>query len=152
MNHLTKVEAGGSRLPMDATEWPIVLLDSLPGRALSAPDENMLGQGMEYHVPDVEPMTYDAAVEYGRACTLAGGGWQLASRPEAGLIVDLERHSPAVDTRFFPTIDSSGWYWTRTPAAWSPGSYAWVVVFGHGSVGVDHRVGGHRVLLSRPRQ
>lgn len=38
------------------------------------------------------------------------------------------------------------------PAAWSPGSNAWVVDFDNGNVNDNHRDNEHRVLLSRPRE
>lgn len=150
MNHLTKIDATGAPLPPDATEWPIVLCDSLVARAMTATD-GTLGKGIEYFVPDVGRKSFDDAVAYGEGCELYGGGWQLASRQEEELILDLERYEPAVDPAFFPTIRSA-WYWTRTPAAWSPGSSAWIVNFVVGHADVIRRDYGYRVLLARPRQ
>ena len=66
---------------------------------------------------------------------LAGAtDWQLPTRAQLLTLVDDTRHEPAIDIAFFPKTESA-WYWTNTPCAWRPGSAAWCVGFGGGSVG-----------------
>ena len=46
-------------------------------------------------------------------------------------MVDRTKYSPSIDTAFFPHCKSE-WYWSSTPAAYSPGGFAWGVGFGNG--------------------
>lgn len=66
-----------------------------------------------------------------KACadlSLAGWtDWRLPTRKELLSLVDDTRYSPAIDTAYFDC--RSSWYWTSTPAAFSPGDYAWCVFF-----------------------
>lgn len=76
--------------------------------------------------------------------------WRLPTRKELLSLVDDTRHSPAIDTAFFNC--ESSWYWTSTPAAYSPGVYAWFVGFGNGYSGWDGQDGGGRVRAVRASQ
>lgn len=57
--------------------------------------------------------------------------WRIPGRMELESILDLTRHDPAIDTARFPDT-KSGWYWTSTPCAGSPGC-AWIVSFDLGN-------------------
>jgi hypothetical protein len=75
---------------------------------------------------------------------LGHADWQLASREHWNHILDLTRHSPAVDTSLYPGI-KPGWHWTSTPCAWSSkdaagvSAAAWYVDTHGGSVFSSHR-------------
>ncbi len=94
--------------------------------------------------------SYDGALEQEKTFDLLGTGWTVPEVEPLFLLPDRSRYPSIPDPRYFDC--PAGWYWTRTPAAWSPGSVAWVVVFGNGGVDGVHRVNVRRVLLSRPRQ
>lgn len=93
---------------------------------------------------------YAAALEQEKTFDLLGTGWTVPEVEPLFLLPDRSRYPAVPDPRYFDY--PADWYWTRTPAAWSPGSFAWVVVFDVGVVGVSHRDYEHRVLLARPRQ
>jgi hypothetical protein len=57
--------------------------------------------------------------------------WRLPTVEELFLLADRSRSDPAIDAELFPDTKSD-WYWTSSPAAWSPASYAWIVSFGSG--------------------
>ncbi len=60
---------------------------------------------------------------------LGGHQWRLPTRKELLTLVDDERFEPAIN----PVFEcNSGWYWTSTPWASSPGVCAWVVSFNFG--------------------
>jgi len=90
-----------------------------------------------------------------KACTdltLAGAAdWRLPTRKELLTLVDDTRHSPAIDTTFFPACKSD-WYWTSTPAAYSPGDYAWFVDFLNGNSDWDSQRSGYHVRAVRSSQ
>lgn len=89
-----------------------------------------------------------------KACaelSLAGWtDWRLPTRKELLSLVDDTRHSPAIDTAYFDC--RSSWYWTSTPAALSPGVYAWCVYFSNGISGWDDQGGGDGVRAVRSSQ
>ena len=79
-----------------------------------------------------ELLTWSKAADACRALDLGGfKDWRLPTVEELFLLADRTRHSPAIDTTFFPDCKSD-WYWTSTPAAFSPGVSAWLVAFGYG--------------------
>jgi hypothetical protein len=77
------------------------------------------------------------------------GGWRLPAVRELLTLVDYDRHSPAIDPLFEAKSD---WYWTSTPAAYSPSGCAWFVYFGNGSAGWIGRGGRAFVRAVRPSQ
>jgi len=80
-------------------------------------------------------LTWSKAADACRALDLGGfKDWRLPTVEELFLLADRTRHSPAIDTTFFPDCKSD-WYWTSTPAAYSPGVCAWFVDFGGGGSG-----------------
>ena len=80
---------------------------------------------------EAKRMDHAAAVK--QAAEL-GEGWRLPTRTELLTLVDDTTHEPAIDKAAFPDTESS-YYWTSTPAAWSPSSVAWVVFFDFGLAG-----------------
>ena len=65
---------------------------------------------------------------------LPGDGWRLPSVKEMSLLIERSRHSPAINTNYFPNTPTNDWYWTGTAYASSPAGYAWVVAFHDGYV------------------
>jgi hypothetical protein len=63
--------------------------------------------------------------------------WRLPTREELLGLVDLTRFNPATDAEAFPDTESD-WYWTSSPLASSPGSYAWIVNFNGGGASGNH--------------
>jgi hypothetical protein len=106
-----KIDAAGAEQPADAKHWAGVL-DTVHGLLWSAGD-----------VVD-ERLDHDDATEAcAKICLCGYEDWRLPTRAELLTLVDDTRHEPAIDTAFFPTCRSN-WYWTSTPAAWSPASCA----------------------------
>ncbi len=56
--------------------------------------------------------------------------WRLPTIRELQSLVDFERNEPAIDTEVFSC--ESAYYWSSTPANWSPSGFAWGVGFGSG--------------------
>jgi hypothetical protein len=76
-------------------------------------------------------MNWKAAKDACAKLTLGGhSDWRLPTVRELLTLVDYERHNPSIDTEAFRC--ESNYYWTSTPAAFSPGDYAWVVGFDDG--------------------
>lgn len=63
-------------------------------------------------------------------CVALGGSFRLPSMKELQTVVDRSRHTPAVDTSVFPTVQP-GLYWTSTPLAGDT-TTMWQVEFGSG--------------------
>ncbi len=72
------------------------------------------------------------AIAYCASLTLAGGGWRLPTKDELLSIVDT-RFWPTIDSTYFPGTPVS-WYWSSSSAAGSPSS-GWYVYFGDGYAG-----------------
>jgi hypothetical protein len=132
---MIKIGANGEQLPDDASQWDAVLLPQL-GLMFSATD-----------VGDDE-VDFDQAEAACASLSLSGfNDWRLPDRQELEEILDLSRHSPAIDIKYFRDTKSD-WYWTRTPTAWSSG-HAWVVTFYGGIVDHDVRYGNAFVRAVR---
>jgi hypothetical protein len=114
----TKISADGQALAIDAAEWAAVL-DSKTG--------------LMWTVEEISRrLTQPKAVEHAQALNTAGfNDWQLPTREQLLTLVDDTKYDPAIDTQFFPNCKPN-WYWTRTPAAYSPGYCAWGVNFDNG--------------------
>ena len=114
----TKIGTDGAELPEDATQW-VAVRDST--------------SDLIWSVEEVKkPLTWKKSIEWAKKLTVAGfTDWRLPTVEELFLLADRTRHSPAIDTTFFPDCKSD-WYWTSTPAAFSPGVSAWLVAFGYG--------------------
>lgn len=93
---------------------------------------------------DVHGSTYTwlDALSYCETLSLAGrSDWRLPTRKELHTIVDVSRHSPAIDATAFPGTPSEG-FWSSTPLG---GQLAWTVYFTTGqpswtSTGNTYRV------------
>jgi hypothetical protein len=130
-----KISADGDRLPADAKQWAGVL-DTHHQLLWSA--EEVGGERLNH-------------ADAPKACAeliLCAGPARLPTRAELLTLVDDTRHEPAIDLAFFPTCRSN-WYWTSTPAAWSPSGYAWIVSFGYGLASYYRRSGGAFVRAVR---
>jgi hypothetical protein len=78
-------------------------------------------------------MTYAEAEKTCKDLRLLGyDDWRLPTAHELFGIVDLSRHSPAIDTDAFPDTPPN-WHWTSSPDASAP-DYAWIVNFNYGNV------------------
>jgi hypothetical protein len=64
--------------------------------------------------------------------------WRLPTVEELFALADRSRRAPAIDVDFFPDTPLD-WFWTSTPAAWSPSGYAWIVDFDNGNANSLHR-------------
>ena len=115
-----KLDSAGQSLPQEATEWDAVL-DTTTNLTWSVKETRAIPQ----------PKAPAAAQ---KLTTCGFDNWRLPTRTELLTLVDDTRYSPAIDTTFFPNCQS-GWYWTSTRAASSPGGCAWVVGFGYGYAG-----------------
>jgi hypothetical protein len=137
-SRFTKVSADGADLPADATEWVAVFDSSL----------NVLWA--RHAAP--ERMNYADAKAYCENLELAGlKGWKLPDVEPLFLLADRSRHSPAIDTDYFPECDG-GWYWSATLDAESPADCAWGVHFGYGLANCYDQDGRYWVRACRPRQ
>jgi hypothetical protein len=83
---------------------------------------------------DGADVTYEEAE---KAIGDLGEGWRMPTRQELESLLDLSRHSPAIDTEKFPDTKSDC-YWTSTPCAWNDAA-VWVVYFNSGSVSYHNR-------------
>jgi hypothetical protein len=130
MSRFTKIGADGAKLPDDATEW-VAALDNTTQ--------------LIWTVNETARQTWKKAQAAVKKLDIAGfTDWRLPTIEELFLLADRTRHSPAIDTAFFPDCKSE-WYWTSTPSAFSPGVFAWIVFFDYGSAfwcdqGSDHYV------------
>jgi hypothetical protein len=78
-------------------------------------------------------------------------GWRLPTVDELFALVDRTKYAPAIDKQFFPKCQND-WYWTSTPAAYSPSDYAWLVGFDGGYARWFSRDGRAFVRAVRPSQ
>ena len=97
-----------------------------------------------------EPMIWSAGANVCKVLYLGGfTDWRLPTVRELLTLVDYERHEPAIDP-IFRCVPS--YYWTSTPAACSPGDYAWLVGFGDGYSDWYGRRGVYHVHAVRSSQ
>ncbi len=123
---LIKIDSDGQELPKTAEIWSAVLVQEL-GLMFAA---NPLPQALDH----------DGAKAACAAASIAGfNDWRLPERDELESILDLSRHSPAIDPDFFPDTPCNDWYWTNTLTAWSS-ARAWLVHFNGGYVNDDLRL------------
>jgi len=130
-----KVAAAGERFDIRAD----IVLDRSTGLEWSR--ENVPGGRMNWA----------AAKDACSKLTLGGhADWRLPTIRELLTLVDYERHEPAIDTDAFKC--EAAYYWTSTPAAYSPGESAWLVYFGSGGAGWGGRDGSGFVRAVRASQ
>jgi Protein of unknown function (DUF1566) len=114
MSRFTKIGSDGAKLGDDAAEWVAVLDNTTQ---------------LIWTVEETKRLTWKKAKAAVEKFDIAGfTDWRLPTVEELFLLADRTKHSPAIDTAFFPDCKSD-WYWTSTPAAYSPGVYAWLVGF-----------------------
>jgi hypothetical protein len=80
--------------------------------------------------------------------------WRMPARRELQGIVDYGRHSPAIDTGYFPNTPNTWdtWFWSGSPYA-DDSNDAWLVDFYNGNNGdSDLRSSYYRVRLVRGGQ
>jgi hypothetical protein len=98
---------------------------------------------------EVGKVNFNGAEAAAAALKLDGGGWRLPTARELLTLVDYKRHDPAIHPAFECKSD---WYWTSTPAAYSPADYAWLVYFDGGGAGWFNRDNHAFVRAVRPSQ
>lgn len=139
-SRFVKLAAKGKPLKADAKSWPIV---GEPGR------------GLMWTVGEKKVPNWEAAKSAVTAMNKAKVGgftdWRLPSVEELFLLADRTKYNPAIDKDFFPDCESN-WYWSSTPAANSPGDYAWFVIFSSGSAGWSNQGYGGFVRAVRASQ
>jgi Protein of unknown function (DUF1566) len=137
MSRFTKIGADGAKLADDAGEWVAVLDNTTQ---------------LIWTVKETARMTWKKAGAAVKKLDTAGfADWRLPTVEELFMLADRTKHSPAIDTAFFPECKSD-WYWTSTPAAYSPGDYAWVVDFSYGYADWDYQDSDYYVRAVRASQ
>jgi hypothetical protein len=135
--HLVKIGEDGALLAADAEEWVAVL------------DKR---SNLMWAVEVLKRQTFKKAqASVAKLVTAGFKDWRLPTVEELFLLADRTRHEPAIDTGFFPETPSE-WFWTSTPAAWSPSGGAWIVYFGYGSSSWSGQDGVCHVRAVRPGQ
>ena len=136
-NRFTKIGTKGEKLADDAPEW-VAVLDHTT---------NLI-----WTVKETARLSWKkAAAAVAKLDTAGFKDWRLPTVEELFLLGDRSKHSPAIDTAYFPDCKSD-WYWTSTAAASSPGECAWVVFFGCGFAGWRHQDDGFHVRAVRASQ
>ena len=111
-----KLDDDGNELPIEAESWSQVL------------DRET---NLAWLADSLDAAPWKKAMADASACSLGGFSWRAPTRRELLSIVDDTRFNPAFDPTFFRgAID---WYWTSSPWASSPGSFAWFVLFDYGA-------------------
>ena len=76
---------------------------------------------------------WESAITYCEGLSLGSyTDWRLPNIKELKSIVDNTKYSPAIDSTYFPNINSS-YYWSSTTLAYGT-SWAWYVDFSYGYV------------------
>jgi hypothetical protein len=121
VSDFVKLDDAENELPFDAKEWTQVL-DRETGLIWTADDVV------------TEPVDWYQAKRAAALCRVGNSRrWRLPTRKELVSLIDDTRHGPAIDAAYFPKTKSD-WYWSASPCAWSPGSFAWIVLFSYGNV------------------
>jgi hypothetical protein len=137
VSRFTKIGTDGAKLADDATEW-VAVLDNT--------------SSLIWAVEETKAMTWKKATAAVKKLSTAGfDDWRLPTVEDLFLLADRSKHQPAINTAFFPNCKSD-WYWTSTPAAYSPGVYAWVVNFGSGGARWGSHDGNNLVRAVRASQ
>lgn len=85
-----------------------------------------------------ERLDWKSAIKFCKELAFAGHkDWRLPNANELQTIIDYGKYSPAINTDFTNTVNSG--YWTDTPCLTVPGTYAWYVYFGNGSVETSYQ-------------
>jgi hypothetical protein len=133
--HIVLIGADGAQLPAGSTEY-VAIHNTKTGLMVAAP----FGE---------QRFTHAEALAAVKGLTLAGSAeWRAPTVEELFPMADRTRFEPAVDPEEYPFIESD-WYWTSTVDPSSPSGYAFLVIFGYGSAGLDGQYGRGRVLAVR---
>lgn len=116
----TKIGGDGSVLPATATAWEAVL-DNTTGLMWSLETKKV----QSWRIADAAARTIKAA---------GFDDWHLPAIEQLFMLADRTRHSPAIDTAFFPGT-ANDWHFSSTPYASLPGDFRWFVVFADGNAG-----------------
>jgi hypothetical protein len=94
-------------------------------------------------------VTWDNAIAYCEGLSLGGfTDWRLPNIEELKSIVDVTTYNPAINTAYFPTTVSAG-YWSSASCAPGTPSYAWFVDFSYGRMGSSNKTSTHYVRCVR---
>jgi hypothetical protein len=121
MPKLIKLNAKGKTAPPTAKKFPGVLQVVEGGKNLiwdPRKTKAMVYADAEKHIANLNKGEPDKR-------------WRLPTVEELFTLADRTKYAPAIDKNFFPKC-ANDWYWTSTPAAYSPAGYAWVVSFNDG--------------------
>jgi hypothetical protein len=130
MYRYTKHDIAGNALPREAPQWSFVV-DNETGLMWPARDSN---------AKRVTHADAQKTVDSLNGAKLGGfSDWRLPTIGELLSLVDYTKFNPAIDTDFFLKVDTDSWYWTGTPAAYSPEACAWIVNFYGGNSGWGYR-------------
>lgn len=78
-------------------------------------------------------VTWQGALNYCNALTLAGKTWRLPNINELKSIADRARMNPSIDTTFFPSTIAH-YYWSSSTYAIGLTNYAWIADFIYGGM------------------
>ena len=139
MSRFQNISAGGRRLEEGDTS-AVAVLDSNSGLMWSAIESvrvtwtravELMARVASTDAPERMAALQELFGDRG-AELVALDGWRLPTVEELFMLADRSLHSPAINTAFFPGCKRD-WYWTSTPAAYSPSDYAWCVYFDLGN-------------------
>lgn len=171
----TKIDSSGNPLPASATSWDCVL-DNVTGLMweVKADDNGLRDKDWAYTWYNSDSATNGGSVGAANSGScydstscdtekyvaqvndVSNGGicgysdWRMPSQEELGGIADMGSVSPAVDTSYFPNMQSNR-YWTASPYA-SVSNDAWCVSFIDGSAVWDAKSDANYVRLVRAGQ
>jgi hypothetical protein len=170
----TKLDANGNPLGADALSWTCVR-DNVTGRVweVKTNDGALPLRDKDWTYTWYDP---DPALNGGHAGTQDGGtcfggiscdtysylqavndparglcgahDWRLPTREELRSIVDYSRSKPAIDTNYFPDIESGWSYWSSSPFV-NDSASAWNIPFDDGHDFLKEKAEGDHVRLVR---
>ncbi len=144
----TKLDANGNGLPDDATEW-VMVRDNVTGLIweVKTDDSSIHDKDDTYNWEDAD----DIFVEQLNLQKFGGfQDWRMPEVKELASIISMGRNGPAVDTSFFPKVQSSQ-YWSSTVGAYN-GNSSWYVNFSAGVSLPVHQMDRHYVRAVRGGQ
>jgi hypothetical protein len=129
--------------------WPVSgpsLLTPVPEKRFVIDGKKILDRATERHwyigekLP-VHAVSWEAAIDSVRSLNLndgfPGDNWRLPNIRELDSLVDLTRHSPALDD-ILPVSDAQVGFWSSTTSIFEP-RYAWALYALDGAIGVGFK-------------